>query len=141
MSEYTGLFPDDVKATLPKLYSQEGNKDPTVYVKFFQPWGGWSWYATEGEQQDDQFICFGYVVGHEREWGYFSVTELESITGPMGLKIERDIHFKAQPASQISDIHSHYKPKAEGPKEYCGKCDKQTLHEGGQCVPCLESEE
>ena len=138
MSDYTGLFPDDVKAQLPKLYSQEGNKDPTVYVKFFCPWNQWTFYFTEGELQEDDFIFFGYVVGFEREWGYSSLNELSSITGPMGLKIERDIHFSAKPASQISDIHSHYKPKTEGPKEYCGKCDKQTLHEGGQCVPCIE---
>lgn len=66
------FFPDALKESLPKLYSQEGNKDPTVHVKFFQPWGGWTWYATEGEQQEEDFIFFGYVVGFEREWGYFS---------------------------------------------------------------------
>jgi hypothetical protein len=141
LSEYTGLFPDDVKATVPALYSQEGNKDPTVHVKFFTPWTSWTWYATEGSEQDGDFIFFGYVVGHEREWGYFSLNELSSVKGPMGLKIERDIHFPPRPASEISDIHSHYKPKADKPKEeYCGKCDKQTLHEGGQCVSCIEQE-
>jgi Protein of unknown function (DUF2958) len=104
LSEYTGLFPDDVKATLPKLYAQEGNKDPTVYVKFFTPWSSWSWYATEGSEQDRDFIFFGYVIGQEREWGYFSLNELSSITGPFGLKIERDIHFQPKPKSQVSDI-------------------------------------
>ena len=138
MSEDYVFFPPDLKAKIPKLYSQDGNKDPTVYMKLFQPWGSWTWYITEGEDQDGDFIMFGYVVGFEREWGYSSLNELSAINGPMGLKIERDIHFSAKPASQISDIHSHYKPKAEGPKEYCGKCDKQTLHEGGQCVPCIE---
>ena len=27
------------------------------------------------------------------EWGYVSLKELQSITGPMGLKIERDLYF------------------------------------------------
>ena len=106
MSEEYDFFPDEGKNSLPKLYSQEKEKDPTVHVKFFCPWNQWTWYATEGEQQEDQFICFGYVIGHEREWGYFSVTELSSIVGPMGLKIERDIHFTPKPKSQVSDIHS-----------------------------------
>jgi hypothetical protein len=110
-------------------------------VKFFCPWNQWTFYFTEGEQQEDDFIFFGYVVGFEREWGYSSLNELSSVTGPMGLKIERDIHFSAKPASEISDIHSHYKPKEKSKEEYCGKCDKKTLHEGGQCVPCIEREE
>jgi hypothetical protein len=139
MEEYE-FFPDDLKQQIPKLYSQDGSKDPMVYMKLFQPWGSWSWYITEGEDQDGDYIMFGYVVGFESEWGYSSLNELSSITGPFGLKIERDIHFSAKPASEISDIHSHYKPKADKPKEqYCGKCDKQTLHEAGQCVPCIES--
>ena len=106
MGEEYQFFPDDLKAQMPKLYSQEGSKDPMVYSKWFTPWSSWSWYATEGEQQDEQYICFGYVIGQDREWGYFSVTELESITGPMGLKIERDIHFTPKPKSQVAEIHS-----------------------------------
>lgn len=106
MGEEYEFFPDDLKAQMPKLYSQEGSKDPMVYAKWFTPWSSWSWYATEGEQQDEQYICFGYVIGQDREWGYFSVTELESITGPFGLKIERDIHFTPRLKSQVAEIHS-----------------------------------
>jgi hypothetical protein len=105
MDEYV-FFPDDLKAQLPKLYSQDGKNDPTVYVKFFTPDSSWTWYATEGEQQGEDFIFFGYVIGHEREWGYFSLNELSSVTGPMGLKIERDIHFSPKPKSQVADIKS-----------------------------------
>jgi len=104
MGEDYEFFPDDLKAQMPKLYSQEGSKDPMVYAKWFTPWSSWSWYATEGEQQDEQYICFGYVIGQDREWGYFSVTELESITGPFGLKIERDIHFTPRLKSQVPEI-------------------------------------
>ena len=103
-SEYV-FFPDDLKAQIPKLYSQEKNEDPTVYVKFFTPWSSWSWFITEGEDRDGDYIMFGYVIGHEREWGYTSLNELSSVTGPMGLKIERDIHFKPTPRSQVKEIH------------------------------------
>ena len=137
MGEEYVFFPDDLKAQIPKLYSQEGNKDPTVYMKLFTPDSSWTWYITEGEEQEGDYLMFGYVVGMEREWGYSSLNELKGIKGPLGLKIERDIHFSPKPASQISDIHSHYKAKTEQ-REYCGKCDKETLHEGGQCVACIE---
>lgn len=98
------FFPDDLKTQIPKLYSQEGHKDPTVYVKFFTPWAGWTWFATEGEQQGEDFIFFGYVIGHEREWGYFSLNELSSVSGPAGLKIERDMYFSPKPKSQVAEM-------------------------------------
>lgn len=105
MEEYV-FFPDDLKAQIPKLYSQDGAKDATVYVKFFTPWSNWTWFITEGEDRDGDYLMFGYTIGMEREWGYISLNELSSVTGPFGLKIERDIHFSPKPKSQISDIRS-----------------------------------
>jgi hypothetical protein len=43
---------------------------------------------------DRQETFFGYVKGDFDEFGTFSLSELESVRGPMGLTIERDIHFK-----------------------------------------------
>jgi Protein of unknown function (DUF2958) len=103
MKEYE-FFPDEVRNVLPPLYAQEKEKDPTVHLKLFCPWNQWTWFATEGEQQGDDFILFGYVIGQEREWGYFSLNELSSVTGPFGLKIERDIYFSPKPKSQVSEI-------------------------------------
>ena len=61
MSEYE-FFSDDLKAQIPKLYSQEGNKDPTVYMKLFTPWSNWTWFITEGGfahklQKVTAFMC------------------------------------------------------------------------------------
>ena len=39
-------------------------------------------------------LFYGLVEGFETEWGYFSLDELESVNGPFGLKIERDLHFE-----------------------------------------------
>jgi hypothetical protein len=100
------FFPDDVRNSLPKLYAQDGEDDPKVYVKFFTPWSNWTWFATEGEQQGEDFIFFGYVIGHEKEWGYFSLNELSSVSGPAGLKIERDIYFEPKPVSEIPEIRT-----------------------------------
>ena len=66
-------------------------------VKFFQPWGSWTWWAVEGSQEGDDFTFFGLVEGFEREWGYFSLNELQSVKGPFGLGIERDLHWKPGP--------------------------------------------
>ena len=86
---------------MPPLYSQEKTPDPIAVVKFFTPDSNWTWYATEGSEQDDDFLFFGYVIGHESEWGYFVLSELESAKGPLGLPIERDLYFEPKPISKV----------------------------------------
>ena len=86
------LLTKALKKKLPKLYSQDNIKDPTAQVKFFCPWNQWSWYGVEYDPKQELF--FGYTKGHYKEWGYFSLAEMKEVTGPMGLKIERDLHFK-----------------------------------------------
>ena len=68
------------------------------------PWTGWTWFVTEGSQEDDDFIFFGYVIGPEAEWGYFSLCELEAVRGPGGLCIERDLYFTAKRKTEIPDF-------------------------------------
>jgi hypothetical protein len=82
--------------------SQEDKSDPLVIAKFFNPTGAGTWYATEYDPKNKMF--FGYVSifqDYNDEWGYFSLTELESLKGPFGLGIERDIYFQKTPSSQI----------------------------------------
>lgn len=92
------LLTKEVLAKLPPLYSQEHTKDPLVVVKYFTPWTNWTWYGIEFDGED---LFFGYVVGHEKEIGYFSLAELQSITGPAGMHIERDLHFDPTPLSEV----------------------------------------
>jgi len=61
------LLPADLRASLPSLYSQEHNRDPQVYLKFFTPDSNWTWFVTEGQPQEGDFIFFGYVCGFEDE--------------------------------------------------------------------------
>lgn len=95
------LLAEELRASLPALYSQDGNRNPIVYAKFFTPDSGWTWFVTEGNQEEEDFIFFGYVIGHAKEWGYFALSELESARGPLGLPIERDLHFKAGPWQEV----------------------------------------
>ena len=103
MEEYV-FFPPDLKAQIPKLYAQDGAEDATVYMKLFTPWSNWTWFITEGEDRDGDYLMFGYVIGQDREWGYISLNEIQSVTGPFGLKIERDIHFSPKKKSEIPEI-------------------------------------
>jgi len=96
------LFTPELRAELPKLYSQDGNSNPTVYAKFFFPAGNWTWFVTEGEPDGDDFRFFGYVIGHDNEWGYFSLNELMSVN-LHGLTVERDLYFDKGPFKEVLD--------------------------------------
>ena len=48
-------------------------------------------------------MLFGLVYGLEKELGYFSLNELESVRGPLGLGIERDKSFKPKPLKECAD--------------------------------------
>lgn len=99
------LLPDNLKATLPPLYSQEDVKDKIIHLKFFHPQSVWTWFVTEGEQTEEDFLMFGYVIGHEGEWGYFTLEQLEEIgsndNGKLIMPVERDLYFKPGPFSQV----------------------------------------
>ena len=85
------LIPQEIKELIPKLYETEEQNDPVAYIKLFLD--GWTWYITE--LSIDNNICFGYVISpFESELGYFSLNEIKSIKGSLGLSIERDISFK-----------------------------------------------
>ena len=88
------LLTKEIEKKLPKLYSREKVENPVIIVKFFTPWNNWSWFAYEGEKQKNgDWLFFGMVHGDEHEIGYFLLSELESVSGPFGLKIERDKYF------------------------------------------------
>lgn len=85
------LIPQEIKNKIPKLYETEEQNDPIAYVKLFLD--GWTWYITE--LSIDNNICFGYVISpFGAELGYFSLNEIKSIKGSLGLIVERDISFK-----------------------------------------------
>lgn len=101
------LLTKEIEHNLPKLGANEGKKpeETPIAVKFFCPWNQWTWYATEGERQKDSsdMMFFGYVRGMENEFGYFCLSEIESVQGPGGLKIERDAHFGEHMLSEAID--------------------------------------
>lgn len=103
------LLTQDIRKKLPPLYSQDGKGGKAVVLlKCFSPSGSWTWYVVEGEPildasgKEIDYQFFGLVDGQEMELGYFNLSELEGLRGPMGLPIERDLYWKPRTLEQIA---------------------------------------
>ena len=96
------LMTKELEEQFKKVGSQENVSDPLVIAKFFNPCGQATWWATEYNSRNKEFFGFVNLTGEEfSEWGSFSLKELEEITLPFGLKIERDLYFTPQSISKI----------------------------------------
>lgn len=91
------ILPQEVRQNLPPLYSQEVAEDPIVHIKWFSPVNYWQWFATEGEEQNDDWMFFGLVKGFENELGYFTLSQLK------GFGAEVATHFTPKPLSEVWD--------------------------------------
>lgn len=69
-------------------------RDFEPVCKLFLPWTSGTWLLTE---LDDDGLAFGLAdLGFGTpELGYISLDEMWEIKGPGGLRVERDIHWKA----------------------------------------------
>lgn len=97
------LLTPKIRSQLPPLYAQDGDPNAIAYVKFFTPDSNWTWYASEFDGED---TFFGLIQGQFEELGYFSLSELQSIRGPIGLLIERDLHFQPTPIAQLWKVQA-----------------------------------
>ena len=94
------LMTKEIAGGLPGLYEQDGASDPIAYVHYFSCLSGWDWWLTEYDPATGE--AFGLVRGFEKEWGYFSVREMERLNREKGFEaIERDEHFAPAPASEF----------------------------------------
>jgi len=103
------LLTEELRKKLPPLYSQDGKGGKAIaYLKFFTPDSGFTWWITEGSPIKDEngrevdFQFFGLVEGQFRELGYVNLSELDSVNGPMGLPIERDLYWKPKTLEEIA---------------------------------------
>jgi hypothetical protein len=88
---------------IPELYETEHVplSEKIAYAKLFDPGSTWTWYIMEYDGKD---ICFGLVLGHETEFGYFSLKELSSLVFYGRPVVERDMYFKP---TQVQDLPIH----------------------------------
>ncbi len=103
------LFTQEIRKKLPPLYAQDGKGGKAIaYLKLFTPDSSFTWWITEGSPIKDKngnevdFHFFGLVEGQFKELGYVSLRELEEVRGPMGLPIERDLHWKPKMLEEIA---------------------------------------
>lgn len=100
---------------LPNLYGTEGTplKDKLAVLKFFNPCGAATWWIVEGSKEEyedgtSDFIMWGYAdlgLGEGcAEFGYVTLSELEAIRLPFGLRIERDINWSPTRLGDIPQI-------------------------------------
>jgi hypothetical protein len=85
-----------------------GEQDHKPVVKLFTPWAGATWLLSE-LNPDDPDIAFGLCdLGQGTpELGYVNLTELQSLRGPGGLTVERDMSFKADKTLQAYADEAH----------------------------------
>lgn len=101
------LLTEEIKKSIPKLYSTEivKTENKVAVCKFFDPCGRYTFYVVEGGPEGDDFIFFGYCVSPLGpdcdEWGYASLSELSSVKNRLGLKLERDLHWKPTKMSEV----------------------------------------
>jgi hypothetical protein len=98
------LLTKELRKKLPPLYANENEGDPVLVCKFFALASNWTWYAMEFDGED---LFFGMVHGFEKELGYFSLKELQSIKLTMGgvdiPAVERDINWTPRRLSELKE--------------------------------------
>ncbi len=85
-----------------KQYPMGSDMNQMVVAKFFDPCGGWTWYLMNQDPNDTDYL-WGIVKGFEIEVGSFSLNELQSYRGRLGLGIERDRYFTPMKAKDVYD--------------------------------------
>ena len=75
-------------------------QDHAPVIKLFTPWAAATWLISELKpgtvpEEDLLFGLCDLGLGCP-EPGYVALSELKSLRGPVGLRIERDVHFEPQ---------------------------------------------
>ena len=105
------LMTSELQATFKghELYSQDGKKMDATCIAVFHI-GNIRWYVLEGQQEGNDFILFGIVLGLiDNEYGYVSLNEMADLSidaskyGLGILKVEQVKGFKACKLSEIED--------------------------------------
>lgn len=91
------LITSEIRERLVANWNAGPDVDHVPVVKLFYPAGAHTWLITEMKPEDPD-ILFGLCdlgMGFP-ELGYVSLSELQSLRGALGLRIERDLHFTAR---------------------------------------------
>ncbi len=103
-------IPEWARPHIPKLYAcekaAETRETPLAYIKLFTPDSSWTWYIMEYDPAEE--LCFGLIIGHETERGYFSLKELRQVRGKLGLPIERELWTRPTPVNELPEYQEEW---------------------------------
>ncbi|ALR19270.1 DUF2958 domain-containing protein [Sphingobium baderi] len=89
------LLPPDIRAKL-LANGAECGPDHAPLLKLFNPIGAATWLASELYEDGDTLFGLADLGFGCPEMGTFSLTEIVSVRLPYGLRIERDLYFRAR---------------------------------------------
>lgn len=92
-------------AELKKKLTKAGYDNETPICKLFTPWGKATWLVTGIENN----IIIGWAdlgMGCVEHGSIATIEEMESIRGPFGLKIERDLYWSPTEGVNYSERES-----------------------------------
>ena len=96
------LMTKELEKKIPKLGSTENVENPKIVVHYFNPCGKGDWYVLEGrEEENGDWLFFGWVDLFCKELGYFTLKELENVELPFGLGIERDLYWGEKSVNEV----------------------------------------
>ena len=78
------------------LANGQDRGDHVPVVKLFSPVGAATWLLSELDADGDTLFGLADLGFGSPELGSVSLTEIESVTLPLGLSIERDLHFEGR---------------------------------------------
>jgi hypothetical protein len=96
------LMTKEIEKKAQKQFPRGSDMEQLVVAKFFDPTGSWKWYLMNQDPADPDYL-WGIVKGSEIEVGSFSLSELSTVKGALGIGMERDLYFDPKPASEILD--------------------------------------
>ena len=86
------LLTKELLKKLPPIgHSIKSKEEPQAIVKWFTPDANFTWYVAEYNPENG--MCWGLVDGLAKEFGYFTIREIEALQGPLKLPVERDWSF------------------------------------------------
>ncbi|MYK90139.1 MAG: DUF2958 domain-containing protein [Acidobacteria bacterium] len=101
--------------------------DPEPVVKFFNPLGAARWLFTELHEDGDTLFGLNDHGFGFPELGYCSLSDIAGTRLPWGLKIERDLHFRAKaPLSVYAEAARHALRIVESGPEFDGSLKRHT---------------
>ena len=86
---------------------KHGSENMKPIFKLFNPCGAQTWLIT-GREKDNHDILWGFAdLGFGCvEFGTISLPELLGLQLPLGLSIERDLHFKHEEGTNYLELNS-----------------------------------